>query len=230
MLGYAGKCFGWFLAGLAVALGFLLVPLQVAAERKKLDRIDLGIRTARHEIRALETEFDTRANLAQLERWNGDTLRLTVPTAAQFIADPAALAALDVRHPGPDAASLRTAALVVPEWPAGDLGGQASAVLQTISTGAVPAETTNAAAATAVRGKIPTAPAERSDRATLARAATAGARALAQSDRQQSDRFGEGRLPTARPQAVAMLERNLLSDATMGDLLTRARSERGSGR
>ena len=79
MLGYAWKSLGWFLAGVAVALGFLLVPLQVAAERKKLDRTVSQIAAAHRDIRALETEFDTRANLAQLEQWNGDTLRLTAP-------------------------------------------------------------------------------------------------------------------------------------------------------
>ena len=62
MLGYAWKTLGWFLAIVAVALGFLLVPLQVAAERKKLDRTVSQIADAQRDIRALETEFDTRAS------------------------------------------------------------------------------------------------------------------------------------------------------------------------
>ncbi len=64
MLAYAWKSPGWFLAGAAVALGFLLVPLQVAAERKKLDRTVTDIAQAQREIRALaETEFDTAPTL-----------------------------------------------------------------------------------------------------------------------------------------------------------------------
>jgi hypothetical protein len=111
MLAYAWKSLGWFLAGVAVALGFLLVPLQVAAERKKLDRTVGEIAQAHRDIRALETEFDTRANLAQLEKWNGDTLRLTAPAATQYVPNEAALASLDVNQAG---ATVQNVALVVP--------------------------------------------------------------------------------------------------------------------
>lgn len=117
MLSYAWKSLGWFLAGVAVALGFLLVPLQVAAERKKLDRTVSEIAQAHRDIRALETEFDTRANLAQLEKWNGDTLRLTAPAAGQYVADEGALAAIDVNQPGLGGATVQTASLVVPSMP-----------------------------------------------------------------------------------------------------------------
>ncbi|MDB5704557.1 MAG: hypothetical protein JWN66_1673 [Sphingomonas bacterium] len=116
MLAYAWKSLGWFLAGVAVALGFLLVPLQVAAERKKLDRTASEIAQAHRDIRALETEFDTRANLAQLEKWNGDTLRLTAPAAGQYVPDEAALASLDVNQAG---ATVQNVALVVPSLPDG---------------------------------------------------------------------------------------------------------------
>lgn len=117
MLAYAWKSLGWFLAGVAVALGFLLVPLQVAAERKKLDRTIGDIAQAHRDIRALETEFDTRANLAQLERWNGDTLRLTAPAATQFVPNESALASLDLN--GGMGATVQTASMVVPALPEG---------------------------------------------------------------------------------------------------------------
>src|SRR5258706_8114649 len=134
MLGYAWKSLGWFLAGIAVALGFLLVPLQVAAERKKLDRTVSQIAAAHRDIRALETEFDTRANLAQLEQWNGDTLRLTAPAAAQYVRDEAALAQIDLRQPAPEGATVQTASYVVPSRPAGDLSARtAPAVLHEAS-------------------------------------------------------------------------------------------------
>ena len=120
MLGLAWKSLGWFLAGVAVALGFLLVPLQVAAERKKLDRTASDIVRAHRDIRALETEFDTRANLAQLDRWNSDSLKLVAPAADQFVGDEAALAALEPAQAtaGPQLASF------VPSAPADVSTGQ----------------------------------------------------------------------------------------------------------
>lgn len=99
MLGLAWKGLGWFLAGVAVALGFLLVPLQVAVERKKLDHAAGDIAQAKRDIRALETEFDTRANLAQIDRWNAEKLGLVAPAAGQFVADEAALASIEPAVP-----------------------------------------------------------------------------------------------------------------------------------
>ncbi|MDD1452564.1 hypothetical protein NHF48_019165 [Sphingomonas sp. H160509] len=109
---YRMKGVGWFGGCVAVVLGFYLVSLQVAAERKKLEAVNGQIRSAQRDIRALETEFDTRGNLAQLERWNGDTLALSAPTAGQFVVSEAALAALDVNSLRAD--GVQTAALLVP--------------------------------------------------------------------------------------------------------------------
>jgi hypothetical protein len=114
MLSLAWKSLGWFLAGVAVALGFLLVPLQVAAERKKLDRTATEIQRAKRDIRALETEFDTRASLAQLDKWNAESLRMVAPAADQFVADEAALASIEptAAGAGPQMASFVPAAPV----------------------------------------------------------------------------------------------------------------------
>lgn len=184
MLGYAWKSLGWFLAGVAVALGFLLVPLQVAAQRKKLDRTVSQIAAAQRDIRALETEFDTRSNLAQLEQWNGDTLRLTAPGAAQFVRDEAALAQIDLQQPAPGGATVQTASYVVPSLPTGDPHAHgAPAVLRDAS--AQPGVTVAAA------------------------------------------QVRPARVERAKPQAVAMLDRKLLSDSTIGDLVNGARSETG---
>ncbi|KHA65236.1 hypothetical protein NI18_03395, partial [Sphingomonas sp. Ant20] len=115
---YRLKGVGWFGGCVAVVLGFYLVSLQVAAERKKLETVNGQIRSAERDIRALETEFDTRANLAQLERWNGDTLALSAPTAGQFVASESALASLDVNQiGGPAGATVQTAQLLVPSLP-----------------------------------------------------------------------------------------------------------------
>lgn len=118
---YRLKGLGWLTGVAFVAIGFYLVSSQVAAERKRLEQVDRRIASAERDIRALETEFDVRANLAQLERWNGNTLALTVPTAQQFVRDQYALAALSpVRGaplPGRDLNNVQTAQLIVPAAP-----------------------------------------------------------------------------------------------------------------
>lgn len=184
MLGYAWKSFGWFIAFVAVALGFLLVPLQVAAERKKLDKTVSQIAGAHRDIRALETEFDTRANLAQLEKWNGDTLRLTAPAATQFVADAGALASMDVQG-----GSAEMASLVVPSLPDSAVKVAAPAIsTATASARVADAEPSVAGAVAQVR-----------DRAIL----------------------------SGKAQAVALLDRKLMSDSTIGDLLSGTRAEAG---
>ena len=68
------KGVGWFASCVVVVLGFYLVSLQVASERGKLEAVNRRIDDAERDVRALETEFQTRANLTQLEKWNGDSL------------------------------------------------------------------------------------------------------------------------------------------------------------
>jgi hypothetical protein len=198
MLGYAWKTMGWFLAGVAVALGFLLVPLQVAAERKKLDHTVADIAQARRDIRALETEFETRANLAQLDQWNNDTLRLVAPGAGQFVADEAALASIDVRQQG--GAAIQTASFV----PAPPMSESLAEAAQP----QVAAVATEPHAQPAVAMKVKAAP--------MLAAAVAKVKDM-----------GVKRI---KVQAVAMLDRKLLSDSTVGDLLSSARREARSGR
>ena len=86
------KGFGWFVCGIIVAPACYLVSSRVAEERGRVEAVDLAIIQAHQDIRTLETEFGTRANLAQLERWNGDVLALTAPQPAQYLADDLALA------------------------------------------------------------------------------------------------------------------------------------------
>ena len=206
------KGVGWFGSCVVVVLAFYLVSLQVAAERGRLDALNMRIADAERDIRALETEFDTRANLAQLEKWNGDTLALAAPVAGQFVANEAALAAIDVSAPtavGPDGAQVRTAALLVP-----------SLVGTSLQTAAVPAPVEVAAVAAPlmpVAAHKP-APASIPQRmiATTVKAQAAMLRAVA--------------VANVRPQAVAMLDRKLLSDSTLGDILSGARAEAGRRR
>lgn len=211
---YRLKGLGWFVSGVIVALGFYLVSLQVATERKKLEAVDSAIIQAHGDIRALETEFSTRANLAQLERWNGDVLALTAPTPAQYVHSEAQLASMDFNGASGDA-KVEMASLVIPTLPTiapppdarGDAGATAAAAVSTPAPtpppAATPAPVRVASAqpvadrvAAAVHDAVPAA------RATVAR--------------------------RARDEAVAMLDRKLLSDATLGDLMSGARRETAS--
>lgn len=72
--------------GVAVAATLLyIISLQVATERGRLEQIDRKIAATRHDIRQLQTEMGTRASLRQLERWNGDVLALSAPSANQYL-------------------------------------------------------------------------------------------------------------------------------------------------
>ena len=86
---------GWVAAVAVAALGFYLVSLRVAAERGALESVDMQIVAAKRDIRRLQTELGTRASLRQLERWNGDVLALSAPTADQYLVNETQLAALD---------------------------------------------------------------------------------------------------------------------------------------
>lgn len=105
---------GWFAAGVVMVLAFYLVSLGVAAERAKLKSRELEIVQARRDIRQLETEFQTRANLAQLERWNGEVLSLAAPRPDQFMHNVAQLAGL---RPGQGAPVVQVANVIVPQGP-----------------------------------------------------------------------------------------------------------------
>lgn len=99
---------GWFLCCVVVALACYMVSSQGASERARLEAVKAAIVHAQKEIRSLETEFDTRANLAQLQRWNGDVLAMAAPAPQQYLANEEALADLD--RP----AEVQMASLVIP--------------------------------------------------------------------------------------------------------------------
>jgi len=200
---YRLKGIGWFGGCVAIVLGFYLVSLQVAAERKKLESMDRKIDSAQRDIRALETEFETRANLAQLEKWNGETLALAAPVAGQFVTDEGALARLDVNQVGVTAPGTKMAALVVPS-------------LATVNVAAPAA--TPAPAVVQVAAALPAA-----KRAVIKVAAIEkSAPLLAKLNEAARAKVAVAKV---RPQAVAMLDKKLLSDTTLGDILSSARAE-----
>lgn len=76
------------------ALACYLVSLTVASERAKLEGVEEQIVLAQRDIRVLQTEIGTRGRLAQLERWNARFIRLSAPSADQFVEGGFQLAAL----------------------------------------------------------------------------------------------------------------------------------------
>lgn len=186
--------FGFGTLGKLVAVGvmapaFYLVISQGAAERGRVEAVERSIVQARKDIRALETEFDTRANMAQLERWNGDVLALAAPRAEQYVGGEHQLASLPGRTEGGNVAL----AYVVPSAP--------------LEMAAATPEPTLAEAAAAAPAAVPA----KSDKAKPAVKPVGAVRTAAA-------------LP-AKARAVAMLDRTLLSDATMADLARSARKE-----
>ncbi|MEH3157607.1 MAG: hypothetical protein PGN08_01040 [Sphingomonas taxi] len=206
---YRLKGIGWFGGCVAIVLGFYLVSLQVAAERKKLDGMNRKIDMAQRDIRALETEFETRANLAQLEKWNGETLALAAPVAGQFVTDEGALASLDVNQvgvPGPGRPGVQTAALVVPS-------------LATMPAPAPTAPPVATPAVVQVAAALPDA-----KRAVVIKVAAIEKSAPMMAKLNEAAR-AKVAVAKVRPQAVAMLDKKLLSDTTLGDILNSARAE-----
>ncbi len=96
------------------ALGCYLVSLNVASERAKLEDVEGSIVLAQRDIRVLQTEIGTRGRLAQLERWNARFIRLSAPSADQFVDGGFQLAALvkPDKHPAIEAPVVLAAAPV----------------------------------------------------------------------------------------------------------------------
>ncbi|MCM8730718.1 hypothetical protein ACFO8O_07010 [Hephaestia sp. GCM10023244] len=202
------KGMGWFLACVIGALGFYLISLQVATERNKLEIMNREIAQARHDIRSLQTEFSARSNLAQLERWNGEVLALSAPTSAQFVSSEAQLAALDFNGPG--GTEIQTAQLVIPN--AAPLRNAVVSPVEAMPGPVVMAANAPVAVAPQAVARTKVAePAPHIVKAVAVHADTSGIKAAP---------------ARAKAEAVAMLDRKLLSDSTLGDIVAGARAER----
>lgn len=198
--------FGWYVAGLVVAPGCYLVSSMVAAERTHVEQVERAIAKAKKDIRELETEFDTRANLAQLERWNGEVMRYTAPTPQQFLASDAALASL--RPLEGDGLAERYAAMVVPQGLPDAVTGAAETASDAVAA-AAPAATAKAPPAVAATAKTPAVAVAKPEKLAAA-AAPKPVKAAPK---------------TPKEEAVAMLDRKLLRDSSFGDLMKGVRAE-----
>lgn len=187
--------FGWLATFLIVAPGCYLVSSQVASERARVEGLERAIVKARKDIRGLETEFDTRANLAQLERWNGEVMRYSAPTPAQFLRGDAALAQL--RPLEGDGLAERYAAMVVPAGVPEVVTGTPKTVSDTDASVAPKAAVT-AAVATAAKAEAIAAVVSKPVQAAAVK---------------------------AKDEAVAALDSRLLKDSSFGDLMKGVRAE-----
>lgn len=201
------KGFGWFVCGVLVAPPCYLVSSWVAAERARVETLERSILAARRDIRDLETEFQTRANLAQLERWNGDVLALAAPRPDQYVASEEALAQLHFAPAGEGA--IRPASYIVP-------AGYAEAQPQPVAPAVAPA-------AGEPKPAGPAAPADAPARRAPAPVALAAAAPATPARAIPAPKPAK---PVRKAQAVAMLDNALLSDSTLGDLARGARAER----
>lgn len=85
----------WILIVAFGALSAYLISLRVATERNAVQALERRIYHTRADIRYLETEFEARANMRQLEQWNARDYRYVAPKAVQYLPDERALASLD---------------------------------------------------------------------------------------------------------------------------------------
>lgn len=206
---------GWYAAGLIVAPGCYLVSSMVAAERTRVEAVERAIAKAHKDIRQLETEFDTRANLAQLERWNGEVMRYTAPTPQQFLASDTQLTSL--RALEGDGMAERYAAMVVPEGVPDAVAGMPKTASDAVA----------AAAPAAVK-----AVAEKADKPATQEAVAASVAktppvvvGAAKPKLAVATAVKPLKPKTAKEEAVAMLDRRLLKDSSFGDLMKGVRAE-----
>jgi hypothetical protein len=117
----------WAGAVAGAALGFYLVSLRVASERSALEDVETEIAMAQRDIRLLQTEIGTRGRLAQLERWNVRFIRLSAPSADQFVDGGFQLATLVKPMPKPAIeAPVILASAPIEAAPQPKLGGDAA--------------------------------------------------------------------------------------------------------
>lgn len=114
---------GWVAAVSAAALSCYLISYRVSAERGALEDVERRIASVRDDILTLNTEFETRSRLSQIERWNRRDFVLAAPTPDQVLESEIALASLLDATARPDRPVL-LASLDTLERDAAPLGGR----------------------------------------------------------------------------------------------------------
>lgn len=212
---------GRVLAGALAAMALYLITSQVAAERTELERVNRQILAAKKDIRRLQTELATRANLRQLERWNGDVLALTTPDADQFLQGEVQLASLDRSGitPGPRYAptTMVTAMVSIPDEQLPAIIAKETAN-DSVERPASAARRELVAEAAKPEKKLPLAKADKPK-------IVAVKAEVARTEKPKADPK-----KVEKEKKLARIEDKLLDDRLMGELTKKARAEGGGGR
>jgi hypothetical protein len=84
----------WLVAGtIAVAVTSYSLSLQVASERRDVERLARQNRSLQSDLKALDAELRVRMRMPQLQRWNDSVLGMVPISATQYLAEPVQLAA-----------------------------------------------------------------------------------------------------------------------------------------
>jgi hypothetical protein len=84
----------WLVAGtIAVAVTSYSLSLQVAAERRAVERLARTNAALSSDLKALDAELRVRMRMPQLQRWNDSVLGLVPISATQYLGEPVQLAA-----------------------------------------------------------------------------------------------------------------------------------------
>ena len=219
----------WILIVAFGALTAYLISLRVATERNAVQALERNIAHVRGDIRYLETEFEARANMRQLEQWNSKDYRYGAPQVAQYLPDERALAHLQGVQSNGDVYVAPPVMMAMAETPATE--PQKAAVTASPS----PVQIREDDSMLRVAAASPTASAPVKDAAPAApkrmpvKAAEKPAVRTAQA---ASPRLAPGPAtpsPVARKAArMALLDSQLLDDRTLRDLGARAQAENRS--
>lgn len=138
----------WLVAGtIAVAVTSYTLSLQVAAERRAMERLAGQNAALQSDLKALDAELRVRMRMPQLQRWNDSVLGLVPISATQYLAEPVQLAAYGK---APEAPALPRVQLAVRDLPAMPAPATVRPVLVSaglVSSGLVSAEGPQGAAA-----------------------------------------------------------------------------------
>ena len=204
MIAQKFKSVAW-VAGVALAATLLyIISLQVATERGRLEAIDRKIAMTKRDIRQLQTEMGTRASLRQLERWNGDVLALSAPSAGQYLNGEDDISQIDRSHLG-------NATAAPPPVMASVMVRDAEPVA---GVSALPAQPIQVAQA----------------KPAIAPSKVAEPVRLSAQDRQVQQAFAPTRPRETKPVKFAAADRTLLGRQSLGDIAKAARAETTGGK
>lgn len=192
------------------ALGAYMVSLRVATERNELRQVQTQIAQTRADIRYLELEFQSRANMRQLEKWNAEDFRYSALTAEHYLDGERALAKLDGL--GPDGSSYTPPPVMVAMMDSDDIAAN-TPLLQP-----APAAKQDTKPGLQLDIAVPTKSPAKGDVKAANEAKSTPAKLAKAQDIEKA---------TLKAERVALLDARLLDDRTLTEISRRADSENG---